>query len=123
MRRSHSRCFVRSVSILSLVGLASFLFHSVNTLKLVGSASFFVRSVNTLKLVSSGSFFVRSVNNPKLVSSGQVSCRSLVREVRAAKKPSEWIDNDLQLLRKSSFSTSYTKFTPATRNRAIERDT
>ena len=69
MRRSHSRCFVCLVSILSLVGSASFLFCLVNTLKLSGSVSFFVHSVNTLKLASLVSFFVRSVNIPMLVSS------------------------------------------------------
>ena len=69
VRRSHNRCFVCLVSILSLVGSASFLVRSVNTLKLVGSASFFVRSVNSLKLVGSMSFLVRSVNIPRLVDS------------------------------------------------------
>ena len=77
IRRSHNRCFVRSVSILSLVGSASFFVRSVNTLKLVVSASFFVRSVNTLKLVGSMSFFVRSVNIPRLVDSAIFLVRSI----------------------------------------------
>ena len=77
IRRSHNRCSVRSVSILSLVGSASFLVRSVNTLKLVGSASFFVRSENKLKLVGSMSFFVRSVNIPRLVDSVIFLVRSI----------------------------------------------
>ena len=69
IRRSHNHCFVHLVSILSLVGSASFLVRSVSILSLVGSASFFVRSVNTLKLVGSMSFFVPLVNIPRLVDS------------------------------------------------------
>ena len=70
IKRSHNRCFVRSVSILRLVGLANFLVRSVNTLKLVGSMSFFVRSVNIPRLVDLAIFLVRSISVLTLVGSG-----------------------------------------------------
>ena len=70
IRRSHNRCFVRSVSILSLVGSASFFVRSVNTLKLVGSMSFLVRSVNIPRLVDSAIFLVRSISVLTFVGSG-----------------------------------------------------
>ena len=68
-------CFVRSVSILSLVGSAIFLVPSVNSysgnsLVRIRRVSSFIRSVNIRRLVVSASFLVRSVSILTLVGSG-----------------------------------------------------
>ena len=106
MRRSHSRCFVRLVSILSLVGSVSFLYCSINSLKLVGSTSSFVRSMNTLKLVNSGSFFVRSVKIPRLVSSGKFPDARWFGKCGQPKSHLNGVITTSSSVRKSSFLVS-----------------